>query len=760
MQIQSVNLTGDKSTHFPQKGLHLRKQNRYIAPMERILIVSNRLPVTIDRKGGELIYYPSAGGLATGLNSLDKSLDRIWIGWPGKPINDVNEREKIIKQFALDSMVPVFLDQQEVERFYEGFSNKTIWPHFHYFTQYTVYNPEYWDAYYNVNRKFADEVAQQIRSEKKDIVWVHDYQLMLVPGMLRERFPEISIGFFLHIPFPSYELFRTLPWRNEVLAGILGADQIGFHTFGYMRHFLSAVYRIAGIEHDFGKLFVKNRLVNVDAFPMGIDYNKYAHPNFPTPLPDEAQAVLDSSKKMKLILSIDRLDYSKGIPQRIRAFEKFLRKNPQYIGQVRLILIVVPSRSNVDQYQHLKVEIDELVGRINGEFGSFNWSPIRYYYRSFPFESLSVLYHAAQIALITPLRDGMNLVAKEFVASKESSQQGILILSEMAGAASDLPEAIIINPNDQADIVRALEVAVEMPIEDQRARLVEMQKKLKIYSVEHWANNFMQQQMEIKKHQQKRRTKLLQKESMDQLLQSYSSAEDRLLLLDYDGTLVGFKNDPNDAYPDEQLMGILDQLFSRKENTVVIISGRDRYTLGEWLGQTGIELISEHGVWIWDHKEWQLNAGVEAGWKSDVKPILENLVERTPGSFIEEKDYTLAWHYRRIDNELGANRVREIREQLVYLTANHNLQVLEGNKVVEIRNAGVNKGKAAASWLNRKEWDFILAIGDDHTDEDTFRSMPPEAYTIKVGLNTTEAKYKLNSVEDARSFLSSLSQIE
>lgn len=732
--------------------------------MGRIVIVSNRLPVTINRKQGELIFYPSAGGLATGLNSLDSEENqRIWIGWPGQPVKDEGVRTSISKKFKSDGMVPVFLSQEEVELFYEGFSNKTVWPHFHYFTQYTVYNDTLWNAYKEANQKFADTVIENVR--EGDMVWVQDYQLMLVPGMLREKAPELSIGFFLHIPFPSYEIFRTLPWRDQILKGILGADQIGFHTFGYMRHFLSAVYRIIGVEHDFGNLYLENRIINVDVFPMGIDYDKYAHPdmkaNVPSGVKEEADFIQNYKEKFnrKLIISIDRLDYSKGIPQRIKAYEHFLRKNPQYHAKVGLILVVVPSRSNVDQYQQLKDEIDNLVGRINGEIGTFDWIPIRYYYRSFPFFSLMAMYRTADIALITPLRDGMNLVAKEFVASKEASQKGVLILSEMAGASTELSDGIIINPNDQNEIVAALEQALEMPEEDQSHALTEMQKKLKKYNVKHWAQNFIQQQMEVGKLQQDRKTKLLKDKDLEKIKKHYQSATNRLLLLDYDGTLVGFKNDPKKAFPDEELRGIVERLLSQSHTKAVIISGRDRYTLGEWFKDTGIEMVSEHGVWLWDGDGWKLNEGVMDNWKTAIMSILENLVERTPGSFIEEKDYTLAWHYRKIDNELGVNRVREIREELIYYTTNHNLQVLEGNKVVEVRNAGVNKGKAAALWLNKGEWDFILAIGDDHTDEDTFKAVPPEAYTIKVGLDRTEADFKVNSVEQARALLDSLSQI-
>ncbi|MEM8892390.1 MAG: bifunctional alpha,alpha-trehalose-phosphate synthase (UDP-forming)/trehalose-phosphatase, partial [Bacteroidota bacterium] len=609
--------------------------------MARIIIVSNRLPVTIDRKEGQLIYYPSAGGLATGLNSLDKSIEKLWIGWPGKAVEDGYERDTISLQFQQDDMYPVFLSQQDVELFYEGFSNKTIWPHYHYFTQFTSYEETYWESYVDVNRRFAKAVEQNL--QEGDMVWVHDYQLMLVPGMLREKYPSLSIGFFLHIPFPSYEIFRTLPWRNEILTGILGADQVGFHTFGYMRHFLSAVYRILGHEHNFGKVVLPNRSVSIDTFPMGIDYTKYAHPKLEGEISEEVQFIKDYGQRRRLILSIDRLDYSKGIPERIYSYGRFLKNNPQYQGTVTLILVVVPSRSNVEEYKELKVEVDKRVGHVNGELGTFNWIPIRYYYRSFPFDSLSAMYKASHIALITPLRDGMNLVAKEFIASKEDSKEGVLILSEMAGASEELQEAILVNPNDTKDVEKALVQAMEMPLEEQKSRLEEMQKKLKRYEVKHWANSFIQQQMEIKKFQEERKTKLLSQEDRERIFDSYKQAKNRLLLLDYDGTLVGFKNDPNAASPDEELYGIIARLVGRDGTKSVIISGRDRHTLGEWFGDQNIEMVSEHGVWLWTNGNWQLNAAVVDNWKSDVRPVLDNLVERTPGSFIEEKDFTLAW---------------------------------------------------------------------------------------------------------------------
>lgn len=724
--------------------------------MPRLIIISNRLPVTIDKKQGELFYYPSAGGLATGLNSLDTTLERLWIGWPGQEIHAQDEQQKVTTDLREEGLIPVFLSQEEIELYYEGFSNETIWPHFHYFTQYTAYNDDYWAAYQSVNTKFAKIINATIQED--DFVWVHDYQLMLLPAMIRNAFPNISIGYFLHIPFPSYEIFRILPWREEILEGVLGADQIGFHTFDYMRHFLSAVYRIGGYEHNFGKLTINNRLVNVDVFPMGIDYDKYAYPER---IAGE-DVVLKHverlrSKKRKLIISIDRLDYSKGIPQRIKSFERFIVEHPEYRGKVTLMLIVVPSRTHVDQYQELKGEVDTLVGRIDGQYRTFGWSPIQYYYRSFPFGELGALYKAADIAMITPLRDGMNLVAKEFVASKEESKNGVLILSEMAGAANELTEAIIVNPQDINDMVSAIHQAIEMPEDEQANRLQKMQDRLKIYTVKHWASTFMKEQMDLNTFKKQKKTNLLNEQQRAQLITDYKKAKKKLILLDYDGTLMGFQNDPKKVVPDQELLDILEKLKTTEGNKVVIISGRDKHTLDTWLGHLQLDMAAEHGVWIKRRNEWK-TPDVTNTWKKDVRHVLESLVERTPGSFIEEKDYSIAWHYRMIDKGLGEKRVREFRDVLLYLTANLDLQVLEGNKVVEVKNAGINKGKATSYWLMKDDYDFMIAIGDDSTDEDTFKALPDQAYTIKVGLDQTAARFNLLGVDHVRTLLNEITE--
>ena len=726
--------------------------------MGRLIIVSNRLPVTIDRAEGELIYFPSAGGLATGLNSLDESWERLWVGWPGKAIENEWEQEAIRKDLSATGLIPVFLSDQEIDDFYGGFSNKVIWPHFHYFTQYTDYtHGAYWEAYQRVNARFAEAVVAIL--EPGDTVWVHDYQLLLLPGYIREQVPAASIGFFLHIPFPSYEIFRILPWREELLRGVLGSDLIGFHTFGYMRHFLSAAYRIEGHEHAFGRINMEGRTVNVDVYPMGIDYEKYAYFN-----PSDDDAAVGSIRAMaagqQLVISVDRLDYTKGIPQRIHAIGRFFEQYPSYATKVSFVMLVVPSRDSVDQYQDLKHEVETLVGEVNGLHATFDWAPIQYLYRSLSFSALTALYQRADVALITPLRDGMNLVAKEYIASKERDPQGVLVLSEMAGAANELTDALTVNPQDSEELIRALDRALSMPLPEQTERLRKMQERLRKYNVGNWATAFMKDLNALTMESKQSETDTMTEAVLQEMKASYAKAKNRLLMLDYDGTLMAFQSDPQAVHPDDELLELLDVLAKADGNTLIVNSGRDHNTLEKWLGHLGIDMAAEHGVWRRKKGKWSEAAGMTNEWKVRVMEVLDAMVERTPGSFVEEKEYSLAWHYRKADKDLGAKRVREFREVLSYLTANLDLQVLEGHKVVEIKNAGVNKGKAAATWVSKGNYDWVITIGDDHTDEDTFRAMPEGAYTVKVGEGKTAAHYQVPDVPAVRKLLAHLVEPE
>ncbi|MFB9863682.1 bifunctional alpha,alpha-trehalose-phosphate synthase (UDP-forming)/trehalose-phosphatase [Rufibacter immobilis] len=722
--------------------------------MPKTIIISNRLPIKVQRSEAGLAYETSEGGLATGLGSIYKQDDNIWIGWPGTYFEDEAEQEQVTQDLAQQSMHPVFLTESEIRDFYEGFSNETLWPTFHYFSQYAVYDDSFWNAYQQVNQKFCQAVMQ--RAEPGDTIWVHDYQLLLLPAMLRSQIEDSSIGFFQHIPFPSYEVFRLLPWREQLLNGMLGADLIGFHTYDDARHFLSSVSRIVGLNTSQGLIDNGYRHIMVDAFPMGIDDEKYAT----LAASQETKAKMDEYREalqeQRIILSIDRLDYSKGIPQRLQAFELFLKENPDFHGKVTLFMLVVPSRDQVEMYRQLKETIDELVGRINSSYRTITWNPIQYFYRSFPIEELSALYSIADIALVTPMRDGMNLVCKEFIASK-LDKKGVLILSEMAGASRELADAVLINPNDMGQMVQALQDALLMPEDEQMARMGQMQDIVRRYNIHHWVEIFMNRLQYIKMKQQTMATETLTKEESEHLVSTFKEARQRMLFLDYDGTLTSFTKDPTKALPDQELLSILECLTQQEKNRVVIVSGRDRNTLQKWLGHLPVDFIAEHGVWFKERNgEWEMFQNLSDAWKQEIKPILELHVSRTPGSFIEEKDFSLVWHYRKVDRTLAELRARELSNYLLFIAANINLQVMEGDKIVEVKNSEVNKGVGSTRWLEQHAHDFILCIGDDRTDEDMFRVMPEDAFTIKVGSERSLARFNLENSKQVRKLLKSL----
>jgi trehalose 6-phosphate synthase/phosphatase len=731
----------------------------------RLVIVSNRLPFTVSFKEGSPEFKPSAGGLTTGLWSyLDRtaldgaeSPDYLWMGWPGASVPP--EHEAAVRAYAGQHFKssPVFLPEESMDRFYLGFCNKTIWPLFHYFPMLTHYEEENWQEYRNVNRVFGEAVVAALRPD--DVLWIHDYHLMLLPKLVREKFPEMPIGFFLHIPFPSWEIFRLLPrpWREEIVEGLLGSSLIGFHTHDYVRDFLTSVLRTSGYEHQLGSLTLRDRVVEVDTFPMGVEFDRFEQAAKSRETELRVEELRQKCVGQKVIFSVDRLDYTKGLINRLRGYETFLKNNPQWHGKVVFIISVAPSRIGVDSYQNMKLELEQTVGRIVGDFGNVHWTPLVYQFRNLSFEEIVPLYRLCDVALITPLRDGMNLVAKEFIASRPD-QTGVLILSEMAGAAKEMGEALIINPFHREDFAKALEQALTMPVEEQIRRNQLLQERLRRYNVIRWADDFVQALVATQKTEAARRARLLTGKAYSGMIQQYRSASRRALLLDYDGTLVPFASEPKLAQPDAELIETLTALGSDPANQVTIISGRPRRTLEEWFGKLPISLIAEHGVWLRNkNSDWRMLRAMTADWKERVRPIFQLYVDRLPGALLEEKEFSLAWHYRRADPEQASERAKELLDDLAGYTRNIDVQVFEGNKVIEIRNAGINKGSAGMQWLTSHTPDFILGVGDDWTDEDLFRALPPTAFSVRVGVANTAARYYLGNPAAVRRMLRELS---
>ncbi|HXR48956.1 MAG TPA: bifunctional alpha,alpha-trehalose-phosphate synthase (UDP-forming)/trehalose-phosphatase [Candidatus Limnocylindrales bacterium] len=733
----------------------------------RLVVVSNRLPFTVSFKEGKPEFRPSAGGLTTGLWSyLQRQAadgverpDYLWMGWPGASVPP--EQVAAVRSYGEQQFKssPVFLPEENMDRFYLGFCNKTLWPLFHYFSTLTRYEEEYWREYQNVNRVFGEAVVKALQPD--DLLWIHDYHLMLLPKLVREKFPEMPIGFFLHIPFPSWEIFRMLPraWREEIIEGLLGSSLIGFHTHDYVRYFLTSVLRTAGYEHQLGSLTLRDRVVKVDTFPMGVEFDKFSEAAGSGETELRVAELREKCVGQKVIFSVDRLDYTKGLINRLCGYELFLKNNPQWHGKVVFIISVAPSRIGVDSYQAMKLELEQTVGRIVGDYGNVHWTPLVYQLRHLTFDEIVPLYRLCDVALITPLRDGMNLVAKEFIASRPD-RAGVLILSEMAGAAKEMGEALIINPFHREDFAKALEQALAMPVDEQIKRNHLLQDRLRRYNVVRWADDFVQVLLSTQKTEAARRARLLTGKIYSDLIQQYRTASRRALLLDYDGTLVPFAAEPRLARPDPELMATLTALCADPANEVIIVSGRPRHTLQNWFGELPVSLIAEHGVWL-RHKnsDWAILKTMTNEWKERVRPILQLFVDRLPGALLEEKEFSLAWHYRRADPDQASLRAKELLDDLAGFTRNIDVQVFEGNKVIEVRNSGVNKGTAALEWLSGHTPDFILGIGDDWTDEDLFRALPPTAYSVCVGLATTAARYYLSNHTVVRRVLRELSEV-
>jgi trehalose 6-phosphate synthase/phosphatase len=733
--------------------------------MGRLIIISNRLPFSLDKDGDKVSLRQSSGGLVSAIKSYfenttaqrGETMEKMWMGVADFPQEDWDQ---VMAAHAEDhdfSILPVFVDKDLYDKYYNGFSNSVLWPLFHYFSSLAKYEAPYFDAYVQVNQLFAEKVAPLL--QPGDQVWIHDYQLMILPHLLRTRKPDATIGFFLHIPFPSYEIFRLLPteWKKTLLHGVMGADLIGFHTYDYVQHFLHSAKMLLGVENHFHNLQYLDRLVRIDLFPIGIDYNKFHDAAGDPEVEEYRNKIRANMEDKKIIFSVDRLDYTKGLMHRLNGFEYFLERYPEWREKMVFILNIVPSRDSIPAYNDRKKEIEEKVGTINGRFSSISWQPVLYRYNHLPFKEMIALYQAADVALITPLRDGMNLVAKEYVAS--STGRGVLILSELAGAASELSEAILVNPTDTSDVASSITRALAMPIYEQRNRMSLMQRRLQEYDVFKWVNDFMDQLAQVKQEQQKQSVKLLDEKAIAGIRRHYLRSKNRCLLLDYDGTLVPFSRIPSEAAPDNAVKELLLRLSSDTRNHVVIISGRDIPSLDRWLGTLPVTLVAEHGAsFKMRNAAWQQMVSVSDLWKEEIRRIMQLFVLRCAGSFIEEKTNTIAWHYRNTQAGLGFSRSRELLNTLSQLIQNTTLQVIDGNKVIEVRIAGFDKGATALRIVGEMDPDFVLCMGDDTTDEDMFKALDGEAYTIKVNNGASAAQYTILSQQQVLPLLNTITE--
>jgi trehalose 6-phosphate synthase/phosphatase len=583
---------------------------------------------------------------------------------------------------------------------------------------------------------------------------------MLLPGMLREKIPEATIGFFLHIPFPASDIFSTLPRNDELIGGLLGADLISFHTHMYLQNFRQSLRRLLEVESTVDRVEIRGREIRLAAIPIGIAPDDFlGHIDRPE-TKDQLEKLRAQYAGRKVILAVDRLDYTKGLPERLRTFRRLLRMDPELIGKVILLQIAVPSRENIESYQELRHEVHELIAEINGEFGTPDWVPVVYVHRGISRSELVAVYHFADVAWVSPLRDGMNLVAKEYAACQPDGN-GVLVLSAFAGSAVEMGEALLINPFDEERTAWAIKRALAMPEEEKRDRMLTLHARVVRNNVFRWGERFLSilgEPATARSERAPERPALL---PLADLVDSYAKAAKRLLLLDYDGTLVPIAKRPRAAIPDEDLRIALTQLTGEPANSVIVISGRRAADLELWLGQVPrLGFAVEHGArWrLPGDTEWQ---GVcpPAEWKAKIRPIFDHFVEQTPGSFIEEKECALVWHYRTAESEFGEWLATELVSMLEGMLAETELHVYRGQKVVEVRPIWANKGAVANEFLTEyADAEFILGIGDDRTDEDMFARLPAHAWSVHVGADSTKARYRVPDTSGVRELIYRLAE--
>ena len=719
----------------------------------RLTIVSNRLPVTVSTRGGHSRMTPSSGGLATGLRRTHERGSGSWIGWPGDTSALVPEQlERLGAQLVRQRLVPVELSGDDVRHYYTGFSNGVLWPLFHYLLDRGPIESADWDAYKRVNRMFTDAALPAARNG--DLVWVHDYHLMLVPEMIREQVPEARIGFFLHIPFPAVDVFRLLPWRAEILQGVLGADLVGFHTLSYSRHFALALRHLLDVEISGDHAWFRGRPIRIGTFPMGVDVERFETLAASSAVERRLETIRRDAGPRQLLVGVDRLDYTKGIPRRLLAFERFLARHPERRDSVRFIQVAVPSRGEVGEYRAFRRSVNEIVGRINSTTSTIGSVPVHYLHRSVSEGTLAALYRAAAVMLVTPLRDGMNLVAKEFVATRVD-EDGVLVLSEFAGAADELGDALIVNPYDIDGVADAIETALAMSPEERRTRMHSLRQRVAACTVHDWVSGFAAE-LELQSRAATDIPAVLTPERMTRLASELQRASRLAVLVDYDGTLVRVEDTPELARPDAALIHLLGELARCRNVDVHIVSGRGRTDLEEWLGGLPVTLWAEHALWRRDpmQPEWRAAFPQDRTWKDTVRDLMKRASGRTPGSLVEDKGDSLAWHYRLSDPLYANEEAARLKVAIAEAFPHGEIEPVGGRKVVEARPHGAQKGLAVAAVRAETPEARILAIGDDRTDEDMFATtLAGGGVAVSVGDHDSRARLHVTGTADVRRLL-------
>ncbi|KAG8383158.1 hypothetical protein BUALT_Bualt05G0155500 [Buddleja alternifolia] len=789
---------------------------------ERKIIVVNMLPLHAkkDSETGIWRFNFDEDSLFLQLkDGFSTETEFIYVGSLKVEI-EANEQEEVAQKLLDDfKCVPTFLPHDIQKKFYYGFCKQQLWPLFHYMLPMSPdhgdrFDRQMWQAYVSANKIFADKVMEVVNPED-DFVWIHDYHLMVLPTFLRKRYNRVKLGFFLHSPFPSSEIYRTLPVRDEILKGLLNADLIGFHTFDYARHFLSCCGRLLGLDYESKRghigLDYFGRTVYIKILPVGIHMGRLESVLDLPSTCNKVEEIKEQFKGKKVILGVDDMDIFKGISLKLLAFEQLLEQHSEFQGEVVLVQIVNPARSSGKDVQEAKSETYLIAKRINEIYGGKDYEPVilidRYAHR---YEK-SAYYAVAECCIVNAVRDGMNLVPYKYIVCREgSSSRGIkvdsaktsmLVVSEFIGCSPSLSGAIRVNPWDIDAVAEAMHTAITIPDAEKQLRHEKHYRYVSSHDVAYWARSFMQDlERACKDHYDKRcwgiglglgfrvvsLSPSFRKLCVDHIVSAYKRTSRRAIFLDYDGTVVSQSSIVKS--PSLEVVTILDALCNDPNNTVFIVSGRGRDSLSDWLAPCGkLGLAAEHGYFIRLNKasEWE-SLVFDLDWKEIVEPIMKQYTEATDGSYMEIKESALVWHHQDADPDFGSCQAKELLGHLENVLANEPAVVRRGQHIVEVKPqvfslslslslslmGGVTKGLVAEKVLSvmvntGKAPDFVTCIGDDRSDEDMFESIlstvsssslpsPPDIFACTVGQKPSKAKYYLDDTSDVVRLLQGL----
>ncbi|KAF8039449.1 hypothetical protein BT93_B1861 [Corymbia citriodora subsp. variegata] len=771
---------------------------------ERKIIVANMLPLHAKRDMGTGKWSFSLDKDSILLQVKDGFSSETEILYVGslKVEIDASEQEEVAQKLLEEfNCVPTFLPQDLQKKFYIGFCKQRLWPLFHYMLPMCPDHGErfdrlFWQAYVSANKIFADKVMEII-SPDDDYVWVHDYHLMVLPTFLRKRFHRVKLGFFLHSPFPSSEIYRTLPVRDEILRGLLNCDLIGFHTFDYARHFLSCCSRMLGLDYESKRGYIGleyfGRTVYIKILPVGVHMGRLESVlNLPA-TSTKVKEIQEQFKGKKVILGVDDMDIFKGISLKLLALEQLLQQDPQLCGKIVLVQIVNPARGSGKDVEEAKKETYLTAKRINETYGAAGYEPVVLVDRTVPRYEKSAYYAVAECCIVNAVRDGMNLVPYKYIVcrqgtpsmnealgiTKDAPRTSMLVVSEFIGCSPSLSGAIRVNPWDIDAVADALSSAINMSSSEKQLRHEKHYKYVSTHDVAYWARSFTQDlERACQDHYKKRcwafglglgfrvlsLSPSFRRLLTDHVVSSYRKTKRRAIFLDYDGTVV--PETSISKMPGPEVLSVLNTLCNDPMNTVFIISGRGRTSLSEWLSSCEmLGIAAEHGYFIrWNSAaEWETSSlAADLDWKNIVEPIMSSYREATDGSSIESKESALVWHHQDADPDFGSCQAKELLSHLESVLANEPAVVKRGQQIVEVKPQGVSKGlvaeKVLMTMVNGGEPpDFVMCIGDDRSDEDMFESIlsivsrpslsvTPEIFACTVGQKPSKAKYYLNDV--------------